>query len=89
MARQRSLKTATTPSEQPHRRTHRVYTAAQLCELLEIPPRSFWHLRRTGQLPFVEELLPRIGRVMRFRADLIDRYLAGQLGQSRSFRKTA
>lgn len=83
------LQSAPAPSEQPNGRRHRCYTVAQLCEALAIPRRSFFHLRRTGQLPFVEELQPRIGRVLRFRADLIDRYLAGQLGQPRSFRKVS
>lgn len=65
--------------------TKRCYTIAQVCEALEIPRRSFFHLRRTGQLTFCEELKPRIGRIVRYRADLIDRYLAGQWGQPRSF----
>jgi Helix-turn-helix domain len=63
----------------------RVYTRAQVCALLEIPRRSFyWHLQR-GQLPMCEELKPRIGRIVRYRADLVDRYVAGQSAQIRSF----
>lgn len=87
--RDRALQATPSPAEQPHRRAHRCYTVAQVCEALEIPRRSFFHLQRTGQLPFVEELRPRIGRIVRFRADLIDRYLAGELGQPRSFRKVS
>jgi hypothetical protein len=63
----------------------RAYTIATVCEILAIPRRSFFHLRRTGQLPMLEELKPRIGRVVRYRADLVDRYAAGQWGQPRSF----
>lgn len=67
----------------------RAYTIAQFCEAAEIPRRSFFHLRRTGQLPFLEELKPRIGRVVRYRADLIDRYLDGQWSAPRSFGKAS
>lgn len=63
----------------------RAYTIAEVCEVLAIPRRSFFHLRQTGQLPMCQELLPRIGRVVRYRADLVDRYADGQWGQPRSF----
>jgi hypothetical protein len=63
----------------------RALTIVQVCEALNIPRRSFFHLRRTGQLPMCEELKPRIGRVVRYRADLIERYVAGQWDQPRSF----
>ncbi len=59
-------------------RSHRVYTRQEVCELLAIPRRSFYHHLRNGQLPMVEELKPRIGRICRYRADLIDRYVAGE-----------
>jgi excisionase family DNA binding protein len=65
--------------------TPRALTTQEVCELLNIPKRSFYHLRKTGALPMVEELKPRIGRIARFRADLIERYLEGQWGQPRSF----
>jgi hypothetical protein len=61
----------------------RCYTVEDLCALLKLPPRTFRKLRAAGQLPFVEELRPRLGRRPRYRADLIDRYLAGEWGQSR------
>jgi len=70
----------------------RAFTIAQVCEALGIPRRSFFHLRRTGQLPMCEELKPRIGRVVRYRAEPIERYLDGRWGQPRSFgshRRTA
>lgn len=65
--------------------TARCYTVADVCAILKIPRRSFFHLRRTGQLPFLDELKPRIGRVVRYRAAPIDRYVDGQWGQPRSF----
>lgn len=65
--------------------TSRALTIAQVCEALNIPRRSFFHLRRTGQLPMLAELKPRIGRIVRYRADLVDQYLTGQWGQPRSF----
>jgi hypothetical protein len=65
----------------------RCYTVAQLLgvELLNMPRRTFFTLRKAGRLPFLDELKPRIGRRIRYRADLVDRYLAGQWGQPRSF----
>jgi len=58
----------------------RCYTLKQLLspELLNMPRRTFFTLRKAGELPFLEELQPRVGRCMRFRADLVDRYLSGQ-----------
>jgi len=64
---------------------HRCYTVAQLLQLLTLPRRTFFTLKKAGRLPFLEELKPRIGRRARYRADLVDRYLAGQWGQPRSF----
>ncbi len=65
----------------------RCYTVAQLLgvELLNMPRRTFFTLKKGGQLPFLEELKPRIGRRIRYRADLVDRYLSGQWGRPRSF----
>ncbi len=63
----------------------RALTIAQLCAALDMPRRTFFTLRKAGRLPFLEELKPRLGRRVRFRADLVDRYLAGQWGQPRSF----
>jgi excisionase family DNA binding protein len=53
------------------------YTVAELCTLLHLSRSSFYEARDKGRLPFLEELRPRIGRVLRYRADLVDRYLAG------------
>jgi excisionase family DNA binding protein len=66
----------------------RCYTVAQICEQLQLPRRTFHELKRQGRLPFLEELQPRLGRRLRYRADLVDRYLAGQWGQPRSFRRS-
>jgi hypothetical protein len=65
----------------------RCYTVVQLLsvDLLNMPRRTFFTLKKAGRLPFLEELKPRVGRRIRFRADLVDRYLAGQWGQPRSF----
>jgi hypothetical protein len=64
--------------------TPRCYTTAQVLMLLQVKASTFHHLKRAGKLPFLEELKPRVGHP-RYRADLIDRYLAGEWGQSRSF----
>jgi hypothetical protein len=65
----------------------RCYTVAQLLgvELLNMPRRTFFTLKKAGKLPFLEELKPRIGRRLRYRAEPVDRWLAGQWGQPRSF----
>jgi len=56
----------------------RCYTVADLLSMLQLSRSVFFMLKSTGQLPFLEELRPRIGRKLRFRADLVDRYLAGE-----------
>lgn len=56
----------------------RCYTIAQILERLQISKQTFVRQRKAGTLPFLEELRPRIGRRPRYRADLIDRYLAGE-----------
>jgi hypothetical protein len=67
----------------------RCYTQEQICDLLQMPLTTFRTLRRTGRLPFLEELQPRLGKHHRYRADLVDRYLAGQWGQPRLLRRRA
>jgi len=60
----------------------RCYTVPQLLVLLQMPRPTFLTLRRKGRLPFLEELRPRLGKHPRYRADLVDRYLAGQWGRT-------
>lgn len=85
MSRQQALQPAPTQGEQASGALKGCYTAAQIIALLQISQRSFFALKRVGRLPFLEELRPRLGRSVRYRADLVDRYLAGQWGQSRAF----
>lgn len=63
----------------------RCYTVAQLLVLLSMKRSTFFELKRRGQLPFLEELRPRLGRSARYRADLVDRYISGQWGGPRAF----
>lgn len=63
----------------------RCYTMPELLEKLQMPERTFFTLKLAGKLPFLEELKPRLGRRVRYRADLVDRYLAGEWGQARTF----
>lgn len=77
----RALQTADAKAEQPPRHANRCYSAAQIISFLGISQRSFFEMKRRGQLPFVEELQPRLGRTVRYRADLIERYLAGTFRQ--------
>ena len=65
------------------------YTVKEVCEALQISPHSFFYLRQRGQLPMLEELRPRLGRIIRYRADLIDRYLALGLWKRPTHRKRA
>lgn len=70
--------------------TTRCYTLPELLALLKLPRRTFYDLMKRGALPFVEELRPRLGRNrLRFRADLVDRYLAGQWSGPRVVRKAS
>jgi len=66
--------------------TPRCYVVAQLLEQLAMPRATFFRLKKAGKLPFLEELKPRVGRRARFRADLVDRWLANQW-TTRTFRK--
>lgn len=59
------------------------YTIRELLKLLQMSQTTFGVLRRRGKLPFLEELQPRLGGTPRYRADLVDRYLAGQWGRPR------
>ncbi len=54
----------------------RCYTTAEAIRKLSLTRRTFFRLKARGELP-LDELLPRLGRVARFRAEPIDRWLAG------------
>jgi hypothetical protein len=56
----------------------RCYTTVEVLEALNMPRSTFEQLKRAGRLPFLEELRPRVGKVARYRADLIDQYLANR-----------
>ena len=56
----------------------RCYTIPEILQKLQMPRTTFKTLRRAGLLPFLEELRPRLGRRVRYRADLVDRYLRGE-----------
>jgi hypothetical protein len=55
----------------------RCYTVAEVREKLQMTKTTFTRLKGAGLLPFLEELRPRLGRRVRYRADLVDRYLRG------------
>jgi hypothetical protein len=67
----------------------RCYTIAQILERVHMNRRTFFHLRKVGQLPWLEEIRPRAGRYVRYRADLVDRYVAGQWTGPRAVRRMA
>jgi predicted DNA-binding transcriptional regulator AlpA len=68
---------------------HRVYTVAQLLDLLALSRSTFFDLKRRGRLPMVEELRPRLGRSPRYRAEPVERWLAGQWGGPKAFRRAS
>ena len=63
------------------------YTVKDICRLLQISQASFFALKQAGRLPYLEELQPKTGRKLRFRKDLVDRYLAGQWQRSAFHRR--
>jgi hypothetical protein len=54
------------------------YTTEELLLKLHLPRATFFKLKRAGRMPFLEEVRPRLARVARYRADLVDRYLRGE-----------
>lgn len=65
----------------------RCYTIEQLLsvDMLNMARRTFYDLRRASKLPFLVELKPRLGRVIRYRAEPVDQWLDGQWNQPRAF----
>lgn len=61
--------------------TARCYFIPQVLDLLQLTPTTFKRLRSEGKLPFLEEMRPRLGRRVRYRAEPVDRYLAGEWGR--------
>lgn len=53
-----------------------VYTIAQVCQRLSISRRTLYRLWPAGEMPFLEEVQPRLGAMARFRADLVEQYAA-------------
>lgn len=91
MSGQRAFQAVLAPAHQTPSHGRRVYLVSQLLgeNLLNMSRRTFFRLRAQGQLPFLVEALPRSGRLIRYRAEPVDRYLAGQWQQSRSFRRVS
>lgn len=54
----------------------RVYTAADICRLARMSRRSFYAFKKQGQLPLFP--VRQVGRVIRYQAGPIDRWLAGR-----------
>jgi helix-turn-helix protein len=54
------------------------YTAREIQQRLKMSRATFTNLKRAGKLPFLEEIKPRLGAVIRYRADLVDTYLRGE-----------
>lgn len=91
MSARQPLQSGAAAFQQPartHHAAHRrgdlagCYTIRQLCDLLHMSRRTFYTLKDAGQLPFLEEIQPRLGRVVRYRASLVDAYLANQFNRA-------
>lgn len=65
----------------------RCYSIAQILDKINLPSRTFYTLRKQGRLPWLQEILPRAGRRPRYRADLVDRYIAGEWNGPRFLRR--
>lgn len=84
MADQRALQSPTTPSQQPNSRRHVMhgsldagaYTITKVLERIDMARSTFYRLQAAGELPFLEEVKPRLGKRPRFRADLVEQYVA-------------
>jgi hypothetical protein len=61
------------------------YTAQEIQQRLKMSRASFTKLKREGKLPFLEEIKPRLGRVIRYRADLVETYLRGEWQRPQRF----
>lgn len=66
----------------------RCYTLAQVRAILQLSRSHFDRLHKAGQLPMLEELRPRMGTARRYRADLVDRWVANQFS-TLAFRRRA
>lgn len=67
----------------------RCYLIRDILRLLTMNRKTFDRLRAAGKLPMLEELRPRLGGQPRYRAELIDKYLAGQWGKTAFGRRRA
>lgn len=90
MNRQRAFQSTPTPAEQPHRALHvahrtakaGVYTVAQVLARVSMSRSTFYRLLKAGELPFLEEVQPRLGRCARYRADLVEDYIANTFNRT-------
>jgi len=91
MPRRRTPAPKPRPSDRRRRMSDaRCYTVPDVIAKLQIPRASFYALKAQGRLPFLEELKPRLGRIRRYRADLVDRYLNGEYkAPLRKFKRSA
>lgn len=90
MSRQQFGQPLATTSEQPQRRAHVVhraadagaYTITKVLERIDMARSTFYRLRDLGELPFIEEVRPRLGKRPRYRADLVEQYVSNQFNRN-------
>jgi hypothetical protein len=61
------------------------YTARDIQQRLKMSRTTFNDLKRAGRLPFLEEIKPRLGGVIRYRADLVETYLRNEWQRPQRF----
>lgn len=67
----------------------RAYTVAEILDKVSMARSTFFALKAAGKLPYLEEIRPRTGRLLRFRADLVDRYLENRWRELRCVQKAS
>lgn len=92
MNRDSAFQSAPTPAEQPNRRPHvaqrqrhierGAYTITEVCDRISLARSTFYRLRNAGELPFLEEVRPRLGKRARYRADLVEQFVANQFNRN-------
>lgn len=60
------------------------YTVAQVLARISMSRSTFFRLKQQGELPFLEEVKPRLGRLVRYRADLVEQFVANQFNRKAS-----
>ena len=70
---------AVTRARRPRRQPAPTYTVPDILRILRISRRTFFRLRKSGAAPFLEDVTPRVGRTVHYRAAPVDAYLVATM----------